>query len=61
MTVTGVGRETVHLEEATYGDVLEAVGLDRAEATPLVDGRPVPVDRLVDAEEVTVLRLVHGG
>lgn len=61
VTIAGVGEETVHLENGTYGDLLEAVGLSREEATPLVDGRPVPVDRPVDATDVTVLRIVHGG
>jgi sulfur carrier protein len=64
LTVEVVGDETrtVSLSEgATYGDVLGAVGLNQNEATVLVDGTPVPEDDDVEAERVTVLRLVRGG
>lgn len=61
VTIVGEATRTVDLEEPTYGDVLEAVGLSREEATPLVDGRPVPVERTVEGPSVEVLRLVHGG
>ena len=59
-----VGEDTHDLElaaDATYGDVLEAVGLSKQEASVLVDGSPVPADRPVDAESVRVLRLIEGG
>ena len=59
-----VGGEVHDLElatEATYGDVLEAVGLSSHEASVLVDDSPVPEDRPVDAESVRVLRLIKGG
>lgn len=61
VTIAGEGNETVELEGGTYGDLLAALGLSREEATPLVDGRPVPVEREVEEREVTVLRIVHGG
>lgn len=48
-------------DDATYGDVLEAVGFSPHEATVLVDGRPVPEDAPVEATTVEVLRLVSGG
>lgn len=44
-----------------YADLLDAVGLSPQEATVLLDGRPVPEDRFVNAERVRVLRLVRGG
>ena len=60
--VKGEGRSEVTLDgDATYRDLLDAVGLSPQEATVLVDGRPVPEDRSVGTEEVTVLRLVRGG
>ncbi|MFP4590357.1 MAG: ubiquitin-like small modifier protein SAMP2 [Halobacteriales archaeon] len=61
VTIVGEGTQTVDLEEPTYDDVLEAVGLSRESATPLVDGRPVPADRAVEGTAVEVLRIVHGG
>ncbi|MFW6448056.1 MAG: ubiquitin-like small modifier protein SAMP2 [Halobacteriota archaeon] len=61
VTIVGEGTQTVNLEAPTYADVLEAVDLSREEATPLVDGRPVPVDRRVESPTVEVLRIVHGG
>lgn len=64
VTCEVVGEETHDLEldaEATYGDVLDAVGLSSHEASVLVDGSPVPEDRTVDAESVRVLRLIKGG
>lgn len=45
----------------TYADLLAAVDLSPHEVSVLVDGRPVPEDRPVDAERVTVLRLIKGG
>ncbi|PSP39036.1 small archaeal modifier protein 2 [Halobacteriales archaeon QH_10_70_21] len=60
--VVGEGTHDLELEaDATYSDVLEAVGLSRHEASVLVDGSPVPEDRRVDAESVRVLRLIEGG
>ena len=60
--IKGEATETVALgAAATYGDVLAAVDLSIHEATPIVDGRPVPSDQPVEADTVTVLRLVKGG
>lgn len=63
VTVEVVGETTreVDVEEGTYADVLDAVGLSPHEASVLVDGRPVPEDQPVEAPAVTVLRLVKGG
>jgi sulfur carrier protein len=54
-------REVTLSADATYDDLLDAVGRSRHEATVLVDGRPVPADAPVNAGEVTVLQLVKGG
>lgn len=59
--VLGEATHELSLSEATYADVLEAVGLSPNEATVLVDGRPVPDDAPVTESELTVLRLVQGG
>lgn len=48
-------------EPPTYADLLAAVDVSPHEVSVLVDGRPVPEDRHVDADRVTVLRLVKGG
>lgn len=63
VTVSIEGRtdREVDAEEATYGDLVEAVGLSRQEAVVLVDGRPVPEDAAVDADHVEVVRLIAGG
>jgi sulfur carrier protein len=64
VTVVGEEPRTVHLPtDATYGDVVRAVGLRTGEATALVAGSPVPEDRPVDADAgpVRVLRLIRGG
>jgi sulfur carrier protein len=64
VVVVGEEARTVRLSaDATYGDVVRAVGLRTGEATALVDGTPVPEDRPVDVddERVRVLRLIRGG
>ncbi|WP_049900562.1 ubiquitin-like small modifier protein SAMP2 [Halococcus agarilyticus] len=62
VTVEVVGSDTHEIDvDGTYADLLDAVGLGPHEATVLVDGRPVPEDRAIDAEHVRVLRLIKGG
>lgn len=61
VSVAGEADREVTVEDGTYGDLLATVGLSPQEATVLVDGRPVPEDRAVDAERVEVLRLISGG
>ena len=46
---------------ATYADLIRAVGYHPQEASILVDGSPVPGDRVVDTDRVTLLRLIRGG
>lgn len=59
--VPGAGTKEVSVEGETYGDLLREVGYSPQEASVVVDGNPVPEDRPIDAEEVTVLRLIAGG
>ena len=61
VNVPGAEHTVVELDDGTYGDLIEAVGLSVMEAAVLVDGRPVPDDAPIDETEVTVLRLIHGG
>ncbi|WP_290810819.1 ubiquitin-like small modifier protein 2 [Halovivax sp.] len=65
--VKGEGTSEVDLDDLesdgrpTYADLLSRVDYSPHEVSVLVDGRPVPEDQPVDAEEVTVLRLIKGG
>jgi sulfur carrier protein len=64
--VVGEGaRECDLAADATYGDLLRALGFSPHEATVLVGGTPAPEDAPVDADadagDVRVLRLVEGG
>ncbi len=49
------------VEKPTYADLLSEIDLSPHEVSVLVDGRPVPEDQPVEAEHVTVLRLIKGG
>lgn len=59
--VVGGGTHEVDLADGTYADLLDAVGMNRHEATVLVDGTPVPEDQSIEATDVEVLRLIEGG
>ena len=64
VTVEVVGEATHDLavaDDATYADLLAAVGLSPHEASVMVDGRTVPEDQPVDAARVRVVRLIKGG
>lgn len=63
VTVDVAGGETltVTLDEGTYGDLLQAIGLSPHEASVVVDERPRPADGTVTESEVQVVRLVRGG
>jgi len=60
--VVGEGTREVDLPpDATYDDLIREAGYHPQEASVLVDGAPVPGDRVVDAEDVRLLRLIKGG
>ncbi|XVH30238.1 ubiquitin-like small modifier protein SAMP2 [Haloferacaceae archaeon DSL9] len=64
VTVEVVGEESRDLElpsDATYADLIRRIDYSPQEVSVLVDGTPVPEDRAVDADRVTVLRLIKGG
>ncbi len=59
--IPGAGTRVLSIDGGTYGDLLREVGYSPQEASVVVDGSPVPADREIDAEQVTVLRLIAGG
>ncbi|GAB7090002.1 MoaD/ThiS family protein [Halorubrum luteum] len=59
--VGGDEHDCVVDDDATYADLIRAVGFHPQEASILVDGSPVPGDGAVDAERVALLRLIKGG
>jgi len=60
--VVGEGTRELDLAaDATYADLIREAGYHPQEASVLVDGSPVPGDRVVDADEVRLLRLIKGG
>lgn len=59
--VGGEERDCVVDDGATYADLIREVGYHPQEASILVDGSPVPGDGTVDADCVTLLRLIKGG
>lgn len=64
VTVEVVGADSRDLalaDDATYGDVIREAGFSPQEASVLVDGSPVPEDSPVEADRVTLLRLIKGG
>jgi sulfur carrier protein len=64
VTVEVVGEGTAEYDlpdDATYADLIREAGYHPQEASALVDGSPVPGDRVVDADEVRLLRLIKGG
>ena len=64
VTVAVAGEDTHELDvaaDATYADLLDPLPYSAHEVSVIVDGRPVPEDAPVEADEVEVLRLVKGG
>ena len=69
VTVEVVGEDTHEVDldemgesgEPTYADLCRSVGYSPHEVSVLVEGRPVPEDQPVTADQVKVLRLVQGG
>jgi sulfur carrier protein len=61
VTVAGDQTYEFTVTNETYSDLLEKIGLSPQEVSVLVDGKPVPEDKTVDAKSITVLRLIQGG
>lgn len=53
--------DVVLADGATYAELIREAGYHPQEASILVDGSPVPGDGVVDADRVTLLRLIKGG
>jgi sulfur carrier protein len=67
MTVTvelaGESSHEVDAAGKTYADLLAPFDLSKHEVSLLVDGRPVPEDKQVEADvdHVEIVRLIQGG
>jgi sulfur carrier protein len=59
--MNGEDHEVELPEDATYESLLDAIGENPEAAVVVVDGRPVPEDAPVEADEVEVMRTVSGG
>ncbi len=58
----GVSEQSVEVDDgSTYGDVLAQLELNPETVIVMVDGIPVPVDEIVSADYLEVLRIVSGG
>lgn len=61
VTVVGEQTYTFTVTDETYADLVKQVDLSPQEVSVLVEGKPVPEDQVVDASEITILRLIKGG
>lgn len=59
--MNGKDHEVELPEDATYETLLDSIGENPEAAVVVVNGRPVPEDASVEAEEVEVMRTVSGG
>ncbi len=58
----GVLEKTIEVEEgSTYSDILAELGINTETVVVMVEGRPVPIDDVVDSGRIDILRIVSGG
>lgn len=58
----GVLEKTIEVEEgSTYSDILAELGINPETVVVMVDGRPVPIDDIVDSSRIDILKIVSGG
>lgn len=58
----GVLEKTIEVEDgSTYSDILAELGINPETVVVMVDGRPVPIDDIVDSSRIDILRIVSGG
>ncbi len=58
----GVLEKTIEVEEgSTYSDILAELGINTETVVVMVEGRPVPIDDVVDSDRIDILRIVSGG
>ena len=54
--------KTIEVEEgSTYSDILAELGINTETVVVMVEGRPVPIDDVVDSDRIDILRIVSGG
>ena len=58
----GVLEKTIEVEEgSTYSDILAELGINPETVVVMVEGRPVPIDDVVDSGRIDILKIVSGG
>jgi sulfur carrier protein len=58
----GVLEKTVEVEEgSTYSNILAELGINPETVVVIINGRPVPIDDVVDSCRIEVLKIVSGG
>lgn len=54
--------KTIEVEEgSTYSDILAELAINPETVVMMVEGRPVPIDDVVDSGRIDILRIVSGG
>ena len=54
--------KTIEVEEgSTYSDILAELAINPETVVLMVEGRPVPIDDVVDSGRIDILRIVSGG
>ena len=54
--------KTIEVEEgSTYSDILAELAINPETVVVMVEGRPVPIDDVVDSGRIDILRIVSGG
>ena len=58
----GALEKTIEVDdESTYSDILAELGINPETVVVMVEGRPVPIDDVVDSGRIDILRIVSGG
>ena len=54
--------KTIEVEEgSTYSDILAELAINPETVVMMVEGRPVPIDDVVDSGRIDILRIVSRG
>ena len=46
---------------STYSDILTELGFNPETVVVMVNGRPVPIDDIVDSDRIEILKIISGG
>ena len=58
----GALEKTIEVDdESTYSDILAELGINPETVVVMVEGRPVPIDDVVDSGRIDILKIVSGG